>query len=385
MFNNMKIGMRLGLGFGVVLLLLAVIAAIGITRLGQLNSDLMKVAEENWPKAHAVVDVIDLANMNAISFREIALQRDEKFTKDEIEKIHERRKKNSELFADLEKRLISDEEKRLFKEMATARSEYGVVTEEVMELMLDSKRMDDAVTLLRGEGSKKRKVYFDNLHAMIKYQSDHLDESVKEGGEDYISGRNLMVGLSIGAALFGVIIAWWVTRSIVTPLNRAVSVANALAQGDLTKNIEATSTDETGKLLFAMSEMVVKLRGVIAEVRGAADETSASLEQMSASISQNTDNAKATDSMASKASGQAIEGGNAVIETVAAMKKIADKISFIEDIAYKTNLLALNAAIEAARAGEHGKGFAVVADEVRKLAERSQISAQEISGLAADS
>jgi methyl-accepting chemotaxis protein len=106
---------------------------------------------------------------------------------------------------------------------------------------------------------------------------------------------------------------------------------------------------------------------------------------MTSSIAQNTENAKVTDGMASTAAKQAGEGGQAVAGTVEAMRKIADKIGIIDDIAYQTNLLALNAAIEAARAGEHGKGFAVVAAEVRKLAERSQVAAQEIGELAGDS
>jgi methyl-accepting chemotaxis protein len=106
---------------------------------------------------------------------------------------------------------------------------------------------------------------------------------------------------------------------------------------------------------------------------------------MSASISQNSDNARVTDGMATKAAKEATEGGSAVSQTVTAMKQIAAKIGIVDDIAYQTNLLALNAAIEAARAGEHGKGFAVVAAEVRKLAERSQEAAKEIGDLAGNS
>jgi methyl-accepting chemotaxis protein len=109
------------------------------------------------------------------------------------------------------------------------------------------------------------------------------------------------------------------------------------------------------------------------------------MEQMSASIAQNNENAKVTGNIATRTADETLAGGQAVRETVVAMKQIAHKIAIIDDIAYQTNLLALNAAIEAGRAGEHGKGFAVVAAEVRKLAERSQVAAEEISRLASDS
>jgi methyl-accepting chemotaxis protein len=207
--------------------------------------------------------------------------------------------------------------------------------------------------------------------------------------------------------------AWFISRTITRPLNQAVEVANALAEGDLTVRIEVTSKDETGQLLIAMQGMVEKLLQIIGEVRGAAvglasaseevsstsqsmsqasneqaasvEETSASVEQMNASIIHNSDNAKITEGIAAQTARQADEGGVAVKETVAAMKSIAGRIGIIDDIAYQTNLLALNAAIEAARAGEQGKGFAVVASEVRKLAERAQVAAKEIGELAGGS
>ncbi len=201
--------------------------------------------------------------------------------------------------------------------------------------------------------------------------------------------------------------------AIVAPVNEAMGVMAGLAQGDLSRTVRGDYQGQLLELKESINGTVGKLNQIIGDVRLSADslasaseeisataqsmsqasteqaasveETSASVEQMSASIAQNTENAKVTDGMAGKAAREAGEGGQAVSETLVAMKTIADKIGIVDDIAYQTNLLALNAAIEAARAGEHGKGFAVVAAEVRKLAERSQVAAQEIGTVAKSS
>jgi len=238
---------------------------------------------------------------------------------------------------------------------------------------------------------------------------DDLDSAYRAGIK-----QNTYILLSI-TVLFA-LLAWQIAKSIISPMGAepayVAEIANKVADGDLTVEIEIKGKDEES-VLFAVKTMVDRLNTVLADVKSAssnvaagsqqlssgavemsqgtteqaasAEEASSSVEEMNATIRQNSDNALQTEKIALKSADDAAESGKAVSETVGAMKEIAAKISIIEEIARQTNLLALNAAIEAARAGEHGKGFAVVASEVRKLAERSQGAAAEISRLSVTS
>lgn len=230
----------------------------------------------------------------------------------------------------------------------------------------------------------------------------------------------IMIVVAICAVITGILVAWLLTRQMTRQIRHNLTLAEKIAQGDLTSIIEPQSTDELGRLTMAMATMNDRLREMITQIKesvthvasasseisagnidlasrteeqaAAVVETAASMEELTSTVKRNADNAREASKLAGVAAEHARSGGGIVWDVVNTMgaitdssKKISEIINVINGISFQTNILALNAAVEAARAGEQGRGFAVVAGEVRALAQRSANAAKEIAALIKES
>ena len=420
MLSKMKVGVRLGAGFGAVVVLMLTLAVIALGRMSQMETAFAQVVQQDMEKINLINRMRDAVRHQAIALRDVLAQKDLHYLKRELDYMKESRKKYREASTEL-KALLADQEqgRQSLERIEAAENRVLPLVNAALEAALEDDYAN-ATVLLRDRVRPEQNKFIDLLTELHGY----LEQSAKSAADDakvaYRTALGLMIGISVVIVVLTAAVAYAISRSIVRPLGRAARHADRVAAGDLSGRIEVEGDDEIGQLQRALANMNNGLASLVSHVRNGAgsiasatkeiavgnqdlsqrtteqasslEETAASLEELTSTVKQNAEHSRLASQQANEARDVAMKGGEIVGQVVSTMgmitdssKKIADIIGVIEGIAYQTNLLALNAAVEAARAGEQGRGFAVVASEVRNLARRSADAAKEIKSLIDDS
>ncbi len=420
--RQLSIGGRLAAAFLMACLLVLLTGGAGLLSMSRMGDSADDVSG-NWLPSVQVLSRIDATvNTERRALMRHILETDAAAKATQLKRIDDIRTQTlPTLLSEYEPMISSPEERALFQDIRTQLDAYHATVDPVLA---QSNRGDEGLAearqLLNGASSKTYLALAATLEKDTKLNAEGARQAVKSAHAAYRQAQWTTAGVLVAGMLVCATMALLITRSITQPLNDAVRLSQAVAEGDLSRQLQVSGKDELSALGETLNTMSRNLSSLIGRIRsgtesiatasaqiaqGNADlsartehqaaslqETAASMQQMDDTVRGNSDNARQANQLALQATQVATQGGQDVGHVVATMsaiqdssRRIADIIGVIDGIAFQTNILALNAAVEAARAGEQGRGFAVVASEVRSLAQRSANAAREIKGLITDS
>ncbi|WP_447791104.1 methyl-accepting chemotaxis protein [Pseudomonas farris] len=429
--RNLKIAPRAFLGFAFIALLVIVLGVFAVNRMSIIRQASVDMEMTQLPSIGFLGNVTEnVLRLRILSFR-VLVNRDPAALQEAQTRIGVLVDKVRTAQASYAALPASPEEAALYKTFATTLDNYLQAQSQMLELSRQNK-LDEMRALINTRIKEGTDQMGEQLNKLVALNAADAKAASAKAGEHYSEAFIGIVTVAVMASLLTVLLAWLLTRSILTPLNRAVLAAETIAGGNLSKVIEVDGNDEPARLLGALSAMQTNLRKTIEQIAGSATQLGAAAEELStvtqeasrglqqqnneieqaatavnemtAAVEEVARNAVSTSEASNQSTQAAREGRNRVVETVDAIqtmthdvqntalmieglaaqgRDIGKVLDVIRAIAEQTNLLALNAAIEAARAGEAGRGFAVVADEVRALAHRTAQSTQEIEKMVA--